>query len=138
MPRRAKATAEDSGKAKASEIEKQIAPSKLKNLLKAAKATYADAQELAGSLGQKIAHAVEHEHLHRKAFNTLKMMDRMEPEKLASFWDTLQHYVEVSGIGARAASAPGFDLEASDTDDDDSEGYGDEPGFAEPVGEAIH
>jgi hypothetical protein len=112
MPRK-KATAEAPPEtAKSSEIAKQIGAAKLKRLLSIAANSHKDSQEIAGTLGQKIAHACEHDHLHRKAFATLKAMDRMTPEKLADYWDTLQYYVEISGLGERAASAPAFDLAA--------------------------
>jgi hypothetical protein len=38
------------------------------------------------------------------------MADRMEPEKLAEFFDALDYYRDASGLNERAASAPRMDM----------------------------
>lgn len=116
---------------KPSEVIPQTSPKKLKALLKTAEHTKTNMQELAGELGQQIKDAVEKDHLHRKAFSVLRTMDRMTPEKLADFWDTLQYYVDVSGIGERAKSAPrmAFDAEGNGEDDEAEGAKGNVTGF---------
>jgi hypothetical protein len=88
----------------------QITPTKLQALLKAAKTAYQDGRAAAGIIGKKIATAAEHDHLHVKAFATLRAMDRMEPEKAAEYWDVLQYYVENSRVGEKIKSAPRLGL----------------------------
>lgn len=83
----------------------QTSPSKIKALLTAAKTAYQDGRAAAGIIGKKIATAAEHDHLHVKAFATLRAMDRMEPEKAAEYWDVLQYYVDNSRVGEKIKSA---------------------------------
>lgn len=97
----------------------QIGATKLKNLLKAAMSAAQDSHEITSSLGGKIASAVENDHLHKKAFGTLRMMNKMTPERLSDYWDTLQFYVDISGLGERAASAPKLRLETGEAEDDE-------------------
>ena len=92
--------------AKPSEVRPATPQKKLRQLLAAARSAQKDIDEIAGGMGEEIKTAVEKHHLHRKAFNVVKMADRMEPEKLADFLDNLEHYLEVSGLNERAASAP--------------------------------
>jgi Ran GTPase-activating protein (RanGAP) involved in mRNA processing and transport len=106
--------------------EKQIGSKKLIALLREVTSTTADMQELSGSLNERIGHAVEHDHLHKKAFSTLRVMDRMTPEKLADYWDTLQFYVDASGLGERAASAPAFNLSGRKDEEEETELEADE------------
>jgi hypothetical protein len=112
----------DDASAKPSEVTEQIGQKKLKALLKAATEAYKEGREIAGTIGQKIGEAVENDRLHRKAFSVLRGMDRMTPEKLADFWDTLQFYVDASGLGERAKAALRLPLDAGDDDDDATEG----------------
>lgn len=97
-------------KKKAEEAGDFISERKLRQLLKDARTAYKDMQEISGGIGQKIAHSVEHEGLHRKAFSVCRAADRMEPEKLASFLEALDHYLDISGLRERAASAPRMDM----------------------------
>ncbi len=100
----------------------QIGPRKLKALLRAADSAYKDQRSIAGTLGEKIAQAVEHDHLHKKAFATIRAMDRMTPEKLADYWDTLEYYFDVSGLAERAKSAPRLSLQPGKDDEEAEEG----------------
>ena len=102
----------------------QIGEKKLRQLLKEAKSASQDAHEITSSLGGKIASAVENDHLHKKAFATLRMLDKMTPEKLADYWDTLLYYMDISGLDERAKSAPRLSLEngkGEDGEEDDEE-----------------
>lgn len=99
----------------------QIGQKKLRQLLKDAGAAYKDGREIAGGIGQKIANAIEHDHLHKKAFATIRALDRMTPEKLADYMDTLLYYYEISGLEERAKSAPRLSLDAGAAEEDGEE-----------------
>jgi hypothetical protein len=86
----------------------QTSEKKLKYLMGRSRSTYKDQRALSGVLGQLIADAVEHDHLHRKAFSAVRAEDRMEPEKLAAYYDALEFYRDVLGLTERAESAPSF------------------------------
>jgi hypothetical protein len=90
----------------------QIGVKALKDLLALARSTKADVSELAGTLGQAIANAVESKHLHRKAFRSVVAEDRMEPDALADFYDAQEYYRDVLGLNERARSAPRLALVA--------------------------
>jgi hypothetical protein len=117
---------------KASEVEQQITPKKLKALLKSSNEAFKNTREISGELGQKIAEAVEKDHLHRKAFAILKGFDRMTPEKLSDVWDTLNYYMDVSGLAERAKSALKMNFEAAD-DEDEGETDTNVTGFPAPA-----
>jgi hypothetical protein len=85
-----------------------ISENKLKSLLRDSRAAYRDTRSIAGTLGESIAQAVEHNHLHRKAFAAVRAEDRMEPDKLAEYYDTLELYRDMCGLTERAKSAPKF------------------------------
>jgi hypothetical protein len=93
-----------------SDVVEQISERKLKQLIKDARTAYKDTRAIAEDFGQKIAQAIEHDHLHRKAFAVIKTADRMEPEKLAEFFDALDYYRDASGLNERAASAPRMEM----------------------------
>jgi hypothetical protein len=97
--------------------------SKLKSLMAAARSAQKDVTEISGSLGAEIKVAVEKHHLHRKAFRVIVALDRMEPEKLADFLDCFEHYLDISGLNARAKSAPrmNFEQDAEGPEDDGPE-----------------
>jgi predicted alpha/beta-fold hydrolase len=96
--------------AKPSDVTKVISTNKLKNLLKEKRAAKKDTAEIAGALGQKIANAVESDHLHRKAFNVISQLDMMEAEKIRDFLDNFEYYLDVSGIKERADAVNPMDL----------------------------
>jgi hypothetical protein len=87
------------------EVTKVTPVNKLKALLGAARSVYKDTRLISGAFGEKIAKAVEHEHLHLKAFRSVVAEDRMEPDKLADFYDAQEHYRDVLGLNERATSA---------------------------------
>lgn len=125
MAKRRKPAEETSEAVKPSEVIVSISEKKLKALLNFARSTKKDMQELGGQLGQRIANAVENDHLHRKAFSIVRTLDRMEPEKLAECLDCLDHYLDISGIRERAskvqrmAFGPGGETAAEDEDEDE-------------------
>ncbi len=102
-PRKPKDTPEqEPEQAKSSEVRRAISAKKLKSLLSSCRSAQQNINEISGGLGEEIKAAIEKNHLHRKAFNVVKMADRMEPEKLSEFMDHLDHYFEISGLNARA------------------------------------
>lgn len=120
---------------------------KLKSLLASARSTQSDITELAGTLGEEIKTAIENNHLHRKAFNIVKGLDRMEPEKLRECWEHLEHYMEAAGLNERIASAPRLtmgeggddptELEADEAEQDKAaKRKGNVRAFPQPTGEA--
>jgi hypothetical protein len=127
---------------KSTEIHPQISQKRLRSLLATNRKVQNDITEIAGGLGSEIKEAVETHHLHRKAFNVVKMCDRMEPEKLADFLDHLEHYLEISGMNERAASAPQLSVVAGTDHEEGEDGEPEEPagrrgrGFPPPSGVA--
>lgn len=99
-----------------------ISKKKLNQLLASARSTKNDIAEIAGTFGQEIKDAVEGNHLHRKAFSTTKMLDRMEPEKLAEFFYHFDRYIDLAGLRDRAATAPALGLPDGDGEDAEEDG----------------
>jgi hypothetical protein len=88
----------------------------LKELLALARTTKNNVAEMAGTLGQAIANAVENKHLHRKAFRSVVAEDRMEPDKLADFYDHQEYYRDVLGLHERAKNAPRLPMEGEEAE----------------------
>jgi hypothetical protein len=107
--------------AKPSETRHAISAKKLKDLLKDARAAQQDIDAIAGTLGESIKKAVEKNYLHRKAFNVVKSADRMEPAKLRDFLDCLDHYLDISGLRERAASAPSLPMGGDDQNENEAD-----------------
>ena len=89
---------------KGSEVTKMITKSALASILALDRRTKAEQSELAGELGNKIAHAVETYGTNRKALGMIRQLNRMEPEKLADFLDHFDYMLDVSGLEKRAES----------------------------------
>lgn len=104
-----------------------ISQNKLKALLRSAKTTQASMAELSGALGQQISNAIEDNHLHRKAFNIVKSMDKMDDEKLAECWHWLKKYFAMAGLQDRVdtvitmAFGPGDGAPETAVDDEGQE-----------------
>lgn len=77
---------------------------KLLTLLASARAAYAEQRSISGEIGAATKEAAEHDHLHKKAFATIKGLDRMEPEKLADFFAHFDYYCEATGLRKRAGA----------------------------------
>lgn len=126
--KKAEAPKRESKAATSSEVKQQISARKLKGLLRACATTTEETRSLAGQLGEQIKSAIEHDNLDRVAFSILRRLARLSTEKLALVWPTLNFYMEISGEGERADSAPALDFSKSDENDEDS----DEPTNVEP------
>lgn len=89
-----------------SQVLKSISKPKLLKLLASARQTKADVDEIVGTHREQIADAVEKHNLHKGAFAMVKRLDRLEPGKLADWLDYLDHYLDISGLRDKAATAP--------------------------------
>lgn len=87
-----------------------ISQKKLLTLIKGGRAAYKNMREIAGTFGEQVKEAIEHDHLHRKAFAMVRSLDRLEPEKLAETMEQFLFYYEISGLAERAKSAPKLTL----------------------------
>lgn len=114
----------------------QISGNKLKRLMADSRAVYKDVRALSGDLGQKIANAVEHDNLHKKAFAFVRMADRMEPEKLADFLDTIDYYRDISGLNERASKVIKMNLDDDGEGDEQDQGESNVRAFPAPSGVA--
>ncbi len=89
---------------KAEKAEGMTSARKLNSLLADARKAYKEQRSISGELGAAIKEAAEHDHLHKKAFATVRSLDRMEPEKLADFFAHFDYYCEATGLRKRAGS----------------------------------
>lgn len=89
----------------------------LTKLLRGIKSLEKQGLEISGSLREKIAYAVEKQHLHKGVFALIRQLDRKEAEQLALWKATFDHYWEASGLQERAESTPGLDLEDEQKED---------------------
>lgn len=81
----------------------------IKSLLKSGRALKENLDDLTSAHAAEVREAVDKKHLNKKAFQMIKSLDRMTPEKLAATMEAFDHYYEVSGLEARAESAPRFE-----------------------------
>jgi hypothetical protein len=77
----------------------------LKSLLKSGRTMKENVDELTTAHATEVREAVDKKFLHKKAFGTIKQLDRLSPEKLADFMEHFDHYFEASGLEERANSA---------------------------------
>ena len=82
-----------------------ISKAKLAELMKAKRSLANDVGEMNRGVGKMVRSAIANNHLHSKAFGWICQLDRMEPEKARELLDNFEYYLDVSGIGARAAAA---------------------------------
>lgn len=82
-----------------------ISASTLKSLLRSDDGYKEKIDGLTGELRETIGNAVEKKHLDKAAYALLKKFHRIKSnEKLASLWDTLQAYMDLSGVMKRIES----------------------------------
>lgn len=96
---------------KPSEVRKMIPQPSLRTLLNTCKRLSGKASEITGELGQEISTAANRHNFNRKAFNVIRMLDKMEPEKLADFVDEFAYMMDASGLDKRAASVQRLELD---------------------------
>ena len=105
MAKKPKDDGEQQEQVKSSDVRKSITARKLKELLGSSRKTAEDVAEITGTFASEVKQAQDKHHLHRKAFRTIAMLDKMEPEKLAEFLDYFDHYLDISGLAERAEKA---------------------------------
>jgi len=101
--------------------DRRISAGKLKKLMSECRSATADMDELRSGIGGKISAAVEKENLNKKMFGWIRQLDNMTPEKLAANLDDFNHMLDISGLNARAASAPRLRLDAQGEEEEDGE-----------------
>jgi hypothetical protein len=84
--------------AKPSDVTTLISAKELKTLLKRDIDIRDEIGELVGALREKIAYAVEKNHLDKDAFALVKKFKKWKPEKLAAVWPVLLVYMEMVGL----------------------------------------
>lgn len=104
-------------KARPSDVEQLINEKQLKSLLAADHSHKEEIDGVVGSLREKIAYAVKHHHLDKKAYALVKQFDRMSAEKLADLWPRLLAYMDMAGLMERIESVDRLPL----GDDDETE-----------------
>lgn len=117
--RRNKGETEDN-KVKPSEVRQAISQKKLRTLLASTRSAKQDINEITSTLGNEVKQAIENNHLHRRAFGIVRGLDRLEPEQLAETLDCLDHYLDISGLRDRAASAPRMEMGEAEEDGEDN------------------
>lgn len=90
---------------------KLISQNNLRNLLKQCAGLKEDLDYTTGILREKIAYAVDKQNLNKRAFAELRKLNKMEAERLADYWDTLQAYMEMAGLMERMESVARLPLE---------------------------
>lgn len=105
----------------------------LRSLLRQAKKAYEETTAIAGEQGAAIGNAVEHHHLHRKAFSTIKGCDRMPAEKLAEWKAHFDDYFVKCGLQERVDSVERLPLEDKKANGAAAEGEDEETAGAAAV-----
>lgn len=96
----------------AGQARKAISKQALNGLMRSCANFKADADSATGSMREKIAYAVEHNHLNKQVFALIRRLDKLEPEKLLTFLEDLELYLDFSGLNDRADSVGKLPLEA--------------------------
>ena len=130
-----RAVAAEGAPPRAIQAEGMTSAKKLNALLSDARKAYKEQRSISGELGAAIKEAAERDHLHKKAFATVRALDRMEPENLADFFAHFDYYCDASGLRKRAGAVMRMPL-------DDGKEVGEQPPnpnvtpFPAPRGEA--
>src|SRR5579859_92154 len=95
-----------------------ISQQKRESLMATARGAKKDIAEISGSLGEQIKTAVENNHLNRKVFRQIVALDRMEPATLRRWLEDFEHYLDISGLQARADSAPELPIAGEEDGED--------------------
>jgi hypothetical protein len=132
---KAKAKAKDAEQQPAGEQPQEkilatISKRKLDNLLRVCRTGGKDIASINGTIREEIGNAKRNDHLHTGAFAMIRKLDKLEPQELANFMDYFDHYYDVSGLHARAESAPRMQFgpgEQTGGEEGDEEGEVNEP-----------
>ena len=99
------------------EAAKKISASKLKSLIKAGENTKKQTSEISGAFGSLVNDAVEKHNLDKTAFQIVRRLKALSPEKLNSTLPALQAYIDDLGLDEIAASAPPLGIEPEDPEE---------------------
>lgn len=106
---------DEAAKVRPSEVEQLINAKQLKSLLAADDSHKEEIDGVVGSLREKIAYAVKHHHLDKKAYALTKQFNRMSAEKLADLWPRLLAYMDMAGLMERIESVDRLPLGDEET-----------------------
>lgn len=95
-----------------------ISQGKLRSLMAAARSATKDIASVNGTIRERIGNAKEHDHLHTGVFSLIRKLDRMEPEDLAEYLQTMVVYLDSSGLNDRAAKVVRMEFGPGDDDED--------------------
>lgn len=95
----------------AAEVEKNIPPKKLKELLNNLDRAQEDIDELRGGMGGVMTAAVEKYHLDKKMIGWIRQLRRLSAEKLADKLAKFNYYLDASGLSDKAKSAQRLPLD---------------------------
>lgn len=111
----------------------------VKSLLRSARSLKESTDDLTSAYATEVREAVDKKHLHKKAYNTIRMLDRMTPEKLADFMEHFDHMFEVTGLEERANSAQRLPMGDGPGEEEETEGKTDKvKKIAEDAGASTH
>lgn len=113
---------------KAGQSRRVITENDLKKLMRSCASLKGEADSITGTLREKIAYSVEHHYLDKSVFALIRRLDKMEPEKLLIFLENFDHYLDISGLNARADSVGKLPLDAkAETEEEGGETEADGP-----------
>jgi len=112
---------DDAAKVRPSNVEQLINAKQLKSLLASDDTHKEEIDIVVGSLREKIAYAVKHHHLDKKAYALTKQFNRMSAEKLADLWPRLLAYMDMAGLMERIESVDRLPLGDEETETDKTE-----------------
>lgn len=100
------------------EAAKKISGSKLKSLIKAGENAKTQTSEISGAFGTLVNEAVEKHNLDKTAFQLVRRLKALSPQKLNTTLPALMAYIDDLGLEEIAASAPPLGLMPEDPEDE--------------------
>ncbi len=111
----------------------------IKALLRSGRSLKESLDELTSAHSAEVREAVDKKHLHKKAFNMIKALDRLTPEKLADCMEHFDSYYTSSGLEDREKSAQRLPMGEGPGEDDDNKPASDKvKKLAEDAGASTH
>lgn len=115
-------------KVRPGDVEQLINAKQLRSLLASDDTHKEEIDGVVGSLREKIAYAVKHHHLDKKAYGYTKQFNRMSAEKLADLWPRLLAYMDMAGLMERIDSVERLPLGDDAETEDETESSPARPG----------
>jgi hypothetical protein len=107
-----------------------ITENNLKKLMRSCNSLKGQQDSLLGSMREEIKNACDKQHLNKEIFALIRKLDKKTPESLNIFLEDLAHYLEISGLEARADSAPSLGMDRGEVAEGDGDIEADEDGEA--------